>query len=812
MSKRNLFYLTSILFLSFFDTQGQNFTLKGVVVDSLSNQPLFYANIALSNAHDSSSVSATFADEQGCFELAGINQGDYLLQITHIGYEREITLLSAKGDRIEILLDTFFLASNNIRLDAVEISATRPIYMMDGEKMLYNVAEDPGIQTGTASDALQNAPEVEVDIEGNITLRGVSSVEIWINDKPSKLNAENLKTYIQQLPANTLDRIEVITNPSARYSSQGSGGIINLITKSNIKKNQFISFGTSVSSRPTVSPWISYVWANEKLSINLYAYGYFMKRKSNTYSWDIAYNDNLDTSSYNSNTGFSENLHFSGGLYFNGTYTFDTMNTLSFWLNGNGYYSDRSSSSERFQKEYLSEVGEYHYETDQKSASSNGGGNVGVWYQHKFNNKGHNFSIDIDGSYSRSKSNSQYDRIYSDWLNKDKHQKTDNNDQDVGASLSFDYNIPYTKNGEIGIGVSGEYSQTKEVKRTDTLLLEIENIYVLDSLRYKDNNRITGDFSAYITIQQKFGNFTAKGGLRLETKNYNDVYLNSPKDNLIKNYAGLFPSLHLSYRTKSMHNFTASYTRRVNFPSASQLSTFINYSLDSYSLGNPDLLPTFTNSVEAGWTKFFNKFGSLGLSAYYRNSKDQISSLTDVNYLDYYGRIVSFTMPVNSGNSYQYGGNVNVMYRLKSFINIRLNSSIYHSYSQTIFREEDVPVETEGTTFSIRLNFWAKIWKVLEVYASGNYRSKAVSLFNETKPTYSINAGLRADFLQRKISVFLNVQDIFNWNKRENNITNPYYESYSSVKHNSRYISAGITFRFGKIEMEQQARTGGQME
>lgn len=802
-------HLTILFVFTLFHLQAQTYNLKGVVIDSTSSQPLFYASVSLSNAHDSSAVVAVFTDQHGRFDIQNIKQGEYLFQTTYIGYERSLTLLLVEGKDKVIQLDTLRLSSTNIKLEAVEVAATRPVYMMDGEKTLYNVAEDPGIQTGTAADALQNAPDVEVDIEGNITLRGVSSVEIWINDKPSKLNAENLKTYIQQLPANTLDRIEVITNPSARYSSQGTGGIINIITKSNIKKNEFISFGASVSSRPTVSPWISYMWANEKLSLNAYAHGYFMISKSNSHAYNIAYNNDFDTSSFKSSTSSTDNFHFSGGVYFDGTYTFDTMNTLSFWVNGNGYYSNNNSASEQFQKEYLTEVGEYRYDTDQNSKSLNGGGNFGLWYQHKINNEGHNFSIELDGNFSRSKSNTQYERLYSNWINKDIHQKTENKSSSGGTSLSFDYNIPYIKNGEIAAGVDGSYSNNNVFLRTDTLMFDLGDVYRLDSMRYKDNVRHSGDFSSYVTIQHKFGNFTVKGGLRLETKHYNDKYINSPTDDYTKNYAGLFPSLHLSYRTKSMHNFSASYTRRVNFPSASQLSTFITYNLDSYSLGNPDLLPTFTNSIDGRWTKFFNKFGSVGLSAYYRNSKDQISSLTDVNYLDYYGRIVSFSMPVNSGHSYQYGGGANVMYRLKSFMNIRLNTSVYHTYSQTLFRDEDVPVETKGTTFSIRLNFWAKLWKVLEVYASGNYRSKTVSLFQETEPTYSINGGLRTDFLQRKISLYVHVQDIFNWNKRETNTTNPYYESYSSVKYNSRYISAGITFRFGKIEMEKSARTGG---
>lgn len=145
---------------------------------------------------------------------------------------------------------------------------------------MYNVSEDPSIQDGTAADALENAPGVEVDIEGNITLRGVSSVEIWLNDRPSHLTEENLKEFIQQLPANSLERIEVITNPSAKYSSKSDAGIINIVTTSEIKKNSFLSFGLRASSSPNVTPWVSYVWANQKLSLNFYLNGTYSMRKT----------------------------------------------------------------------------------------------------------------------------------------------------------------------------------------------------------------------------------------------------------------------------------------------------------------------------------------------------------------------------------------------------------------------------------------------------------------------------------------------------------------------------------------------------
>ncbi|MBQ7062437.1 MAG: TonB-dependent receptor plug domain-containing protein [Bacteroidales bacterium] len=154
---------------------------------------------------------------------------------------------------------------------------------MDGEKNIYNVADDPTVQSGTTEDALQNTPGVTVDVEGNITLRGVSSIEIWIDDKPSNLSAENLKTWLQTLPASAIDHIETITNPSAKYATEAEA-IINIITRAHVKKNHFLSFGLNGATQPYLSPWLSYTWANDKLSFNIY--GSYRNSSSDNESWN----------------------------------------------------------------------------------------------------------------------------------------------------------------------------------------------------------------------------------------------------------------------------------------------------------------------------------------------------------------------------------------------------------------------------------------------------------------------------------------------------------------------------------------------
>ncbi len=778
------------------------YSVFGVLLDQTTNQPVPFVNIGLLRQADSIFVRGASSDEKGNFEIRNVASGNYLLRVSAIGYSNFMRPIEVREN---VKLGILRLAQGATVLDAVVIKEKKPLYANEGEKTMYQVSEDPSVQSGTASDALQNAPGVEVDIEGNITLRGVSSVDIWINDKPSNLSAENLKTYIQQLPANSIERIEVITNPSARYASKSDGGIINIVTNAKVKKNQFISFGAYATSRPAVTPWISYVWSNEKINLNFYGNFLYSIWDSKRENYNYSFNNLGDTSQYQHSNSKDKSKTISGYFHFSFDYTMDTMNTFSFWM-GMGPNAQRSNNeSTTFRKEYLYMIGDYTYNASGGNSSDYLWGYGGAWYEHKFNSKGHKISAGLDGNLFMNTNASNYQRSYipQAWL--DLTQKSSQKQSENGWSANIDYTIPYSKNGEISVGLSNQWGWENNDYKKDTLIKNTEDTYIRDSLRSYRSQFLDRIFDAYITLQHRFGDFTIKLGSRIEYANLDAVYPDATQYNFEKSYTNWRPSIHLSYRTKDMHNFKLSYSRRISNPSVGQLTRFVVYDLDSYTIGNPNLEPTYTNSFEGGWSKYIDKFGSINLSAYYRNSTNSINSLTDVAYSDVYGRIVSFTQDVNLGSSYNTGAELNVTYRPQDFMNIRFYANIYESYLETYFRKDE-KVESNMFSYSFRLNFWAKLWKKFEIYASANYRSPTQSLFAEKKATYSVDCGLRADFYDRKFSVFLNVQDIFDWNKSENITTNPYYISYNSFKYTSRYISAGITCRFGKMELESQAK------
>ena len=266
--KKRVFILFAFIGCFVMPALAQN-KVTGTIVEEANGKAIPFVNVGLFRQSDSVFVSGSASDDKGRFELQAVPNGDYRLMVSAIGFQTFEQMLTVKGNQD---LGQLKLSEGSTKLDEVVITEKRPLFAVEGEKTMYNVAEDPSIQTGTASDALQNAPGVEVDVEGNISLRGTSSVEVWINDKPSHMTAENLKTYIQTMPANSIDRVEVITNPSARYGSKADG-IINIVTNAKIQKNEFFSFGVNASTSPYIGPWLSYVWSNEKLTINAYVNG-----------------------------------------------------------------------------------------------------------------------------------------------------------------------------------------------------------------------------------------------------------------------------------------------------------------------------------------------------------------------------------------------------------------------------------------------------------------------------------------------------------------------------------------------------------
>ena len=800
--------------------EGDTFTIVGVLRDAKTGEYLPYVNLAVLDSVDNEFVKGGISNMDGAFEINGVPQGSFVLRVSAIGYENYLHPFRVTNNTN---LGVLRINPGVTSLSEVTVAGERPIYAMEGEKVIYNVSEDPSIQTGTTEDALQNAPGVEVDVEGNITLRGVSSVEIWINDKPSKLTEENLKTYLQTLPANAIARIETITNPSAKYATDAEA-VINIVTSAHIKSNQFISFGVNGSSQPFVSPWVRYMWKKEKWSVNLFVSGRYNFRDNHTESWEMkrerAGEDSFDTIWYKTDTTDEHNRRLSGNFFANVDYEIDSTSDISF--DAGGFYNKNNSFSHRIDGQtFYMAASILDYQIGDTSLTRSGFGHFGIDYTKKFDEKGHNLRIGLNSRFNRNATDQYYNRFYDVYYDLDENRHLLTNMSGYGLNLDARYNRPYSEDGEMSYGLRADHQHwNNDYQRyySNDGGVTYDSLDLLRTYHYNGGETgVNGD----VNWTHRWGGFTLSTGVGVGG---GGVYYDYDSEMPFVDAKTLFfwnvrPSIHLTYRTESMHNIKLNYSMRMSHPDEEEISTFRRYGEDSYSTGNPGLKYSYTHNMEAGWQKFFERFGNIGLEAYGRLSTNEVSSLTDSEYDDYLDRIVSYSLPYNMGTSWRYGTSLNMTYRPTGFFNVRLYANVYdYGYRMEYDRMNDlgelehVKYGNHKVSWQVRVNAWAKLWDQLQVTASANYRSPTIGLMSESKARYFLNMGLRSDFFKRRLSVYVNVQDIFNWGARYgsgSSNTNPYYLSDSTRKTmNSRYISAGFTLRFGKMELEKQVKEG----
>ena len=719
-------------------------------------------------------------------------------------------IINAQNEVPVTKTDSLTMTADTLLLEGISITAEHPLFSVDGEKTVYQVSDDPTVQSGVASDALQNTPGVSVDVEGNIILRGTADVEIWINDQPSNLSKENLKTYIQALPANAIDRIEVITNPSAKWATQADG-IINIVMNSKIKRNEFLCFGANISSQPYVMPWISYVWKNERWTVNAFASSYFyhgendMEFDRNLFRKDE--NGQLIPASVTHSIRHTNYFTYSPGASLNLTYTPDSMNTYALWINCWDSFGPTETITERERNEYLEQAGYYQYVFVNNTYTNYLFLYSGLYYQHKFNEEGHNLTARFNGSWNRNAVPLDNRTTYTLPSPRERIFKMDYLTSNTPLTAIVDYNLPYSTNGEISMGINGSWETGAYHNAVDTLTNEG---YVRDAVMSYDYRIRTYNLGGYLMVQHRFGGFTVQPGINLNYFRTGAIYPDAPDYDFVTDHFNATPSLHLSYRTPSMHNFKLNYSMRVNNPTALQLSPFNHYDEEMYTTGNPDLEPIYTQNMEASWTKFWDDFGSVGLTGYYRGKKNEINTINESGYHDHYGRVVFFTKPVNVGRSYTAGGEFNMMYRPSGMFNLRFFANVYDSYLETNYGVSENLVQYDLWSCSLQLSAWAKLWNRLEVHASGYYRSPVQTLFNETGAQYSIDCGMRTDFFDHKLSVFINGNDLFGLMRYSNTYTNPTSSGSYTSRNNSTYLCAGFTLRFGNVELEGEAQTAGE--
>ena len=676
-------------------------------------------------------------------------------------------------------------------------------FVNDGEKVVYHVSRDTTMVQGTVSDALQNIPGLKVDTEGNITLRGVSQVEIWLNDAPSHFDVESQKNYLQQTSVENIARIEVITNPSARYTTETDLGIINIWTNGKQQHTQHLSVGIQANTSPNVSPWLAYSWSGEKFSFSANAKGNFKGVRSVTDTWSCSFDSipnpdaegfDWDTTRYHTNRNHTSSDEISGEIFLKMDYRPNSRNKFMAYLSMTPSVTRERSTDSTYRHEYVSEIGEYNYIVNSDKREDVVFGSAGLFFQHLFARQGEQFTFSLDSDFDRGNTGETNIRNFKEHSSLNRDIYITNFFSEAGWNAKAEYVLPYSKNGELYFSLSNNFKPDNNLMVFDTLNTAFGQRFI-DSIRSERRDFGRNISSAMVILQQRWGNFTFKPGLELENAYITARYyrFRPGEGDTSKDFLFFKPSLHLSYRTASMHNFSLSYTRKTTYPYVRYFVDRVVYEEEKMSQGEPLLRPTAVDIFEGGWTKYWEQFGSVGINVYLKDFTDAINDLSELRYDPLYGRAVNFSWPVNIDTYTEAGTTFNVTYRPNALLNVRLDANLYQANMKTLF-EGDL-VEDRNWAYSFRLGFWSKLWNKLELHATAYYDSPTYTLYASTQTAYGINCGLRADFFADRLSLLLNANDIFNWNKENNYITNPAYQSYTSSKVNSRYVSLEVIFK-----------------
>ena len=800
MKKRNYtmkkrFFLATMFALTCGMATAQSLAVHGTLRDAKSGEPMSFTNCVLLRTMDSTFVAGSITNDRGAMRFEAVAAGEYLLRISAVGYDT----YWQRG-----VIDIF---QSSTTLQAVSVTAQRPLYSADGEKVFYHVEDDPSVQTGTMADALQNAPGVEVDPEGNITLRGSSDVTIWLNDKPSNLSGEALKQYIKTMPASSVKRVEVLSNPSARYGS--TGAIINIITDQRVQLNSLLSVGLNASTTPYLQPWLSYVWANEKVSVTAWANANFSRFNVNSHNEEQLYADDGSLSTEYSYDGKEIQRHINSNAGLQVSWNIDSVTNLQAWGGIFPGLNKQESHYDIARQEYIYNAGDYSYLSNNLVNSPWNGGFGGFYLSRLLDTLGQKISLTVNSNYNNSNIERDKERLYTVMTQYDMRNLRNERYPSWWTYFDLDYTKPFSQNTTMEAGIGAVLGRNSQSVQWDTMSFATGQ-WMRDADRTYTTRMVDNELNAYVAVQQKIKHLTLKGGVRAYRKwkqaYFTDLPVETTQYDVDKAFWDFIPSFHASYSTDGGHNFTLSYTRRFTSPGSKLWSTYTWLSEENYELGDPDLRFSHTHNLEGGWTMYKN-WGSVGLMGYLRANTDEIQQIGDVAYHPYYGRIVSFSQWANIGDSRTLGAEANVTWRPKPFMNIRFYANVWDYYYNIEFRPGEWD-ERHLPTFSGRLNVTGKLWKVLQIYANARYSTAVLSLMSKSQPSFQLDLGASADLLKGRLSLFLNWQDILATAKSGDVGLNPYYQTNFSYTWGSRAVTFGITWRIGKMELQSLAREG----
>jgi len=782
-------------------------SVSGTVFNAATNEPIDYAMVQLLDSKGKPLTIGGYTDDKGTFSLAGVPDGKYIIRISNLGnvpQERDITIA---GDNVSI--GNIKLASDTKMLQEVVVEGNRSNMKFELDRKVFTVDADVASAGASASELLESIPSVEVDQDGEVSLRGDSSVTVWINGKESGLTADNRAQILEQIPAETIEQIEVITNPSAKYSPEGTAGIINIVLKNNRKAGYFGSAEIGASTKGDANASFSFNYNSSRWE-SYASIGWRMRHNKRS-SYSHRYYDN---GNFLNNDG--ENRNHGNNIFVRLGATYHPTLNDDIYINGFGMFGHRWGHKNTL---YTSNLPGQWISNTQLTRQNNDmrGLHAELGYTHRWS-KTHTIDGMIGFNHWGGPMWNSY-LYHEDWAadadgnmpeTTDLYQEQSQNIKSNSVNAKLDYSLLIAPWMKLEAGYQGDYSH--ENSPVSTLSTKGGN-FEIDPLLYNRfiyNNNIS---AFYLTLGGKLKDFSYSAGLRAEAwqvRAWSLTYGQLKQDvtPYKNNDFALFPSLFLSYSLPYDNEVQVNVTRRIQRPWGGQLNSFRNISdPTNISYGNEELQPQYSYSFELNYIKMFTEH-VISLSAYLRTTDDVMSR---ISYFLPADPTVMYTTNANVSKSVSTGAEIVVKNNLfRNVLNLTTTFNLYnyHLDAWSInFHDQGQVIPVSGSkqdnfAWDVRCMAGVKLPWGISFQATGRYNSRQHTPQGSREPGWSVDAGLRKTAGNWSFAV--NWRDIFN-SRKWNNITygDGYWQQNESKRIGSN-IRFTIKYSFGNMKGKQK--------
>ncbi|MFC6103805.1 TonB-dependent receptor [Olivibacter domesticus] len=735
--------------------------ISGAVVDSLSNEPIDFASVTLLNQQNNKVVKGGQTDEQGRFSFGDISPGTYTLKASFVGYNGyEQRAIKINSGQTLAVGNIKLSSSSSTLLKEVVIEGTPPAMQMGIDRKIFNPEQSIVSAGGNASELLANVPSLSVDMDGNVGLRGSTNVKILIDGKQSALAGSNINTLLESLPANSIQRIEVMTNPSAKYDPEGQGGIVNIILKKNIRTGFNGMARVGGGSYNNYNGGIDLNYRDTKFN---YFGGYDFRKRNNPGSGfnDNRYNDGsrVYNTSDNGRKGNSHTVRLGADFF--------ATEKTTLGLSANMNLRDNIRREDLFYTYYDPTgaiIGTSPRYTNQNEDDT--GYEFNFDFKREFEREGEELTANV--SYGRSKEDGiqTFEQTATDpSIVIDPNRINDTYEDGKNVNIQVDYVLPFSKEQKLETGYRTTLRYSDEQQLSNTLSSS--------SGLYEPDYNLTNDFNLDDVVHALYANYQNKlsdkfgyqVGLRAEQAYLNTEYVSydpslAPENRSTKgrlDYFRVYPSIYLTQELSEGSSLQLSYTRRVNRPRGWQVNPFLDISDPvNYRQGNPNLKPEDIHSLELAYSKRFGKV-NLTSSVYHRITNDVVEMIVDSAAA---GTNVTYSTFRNISQNRATGVELISQFTLNKNFDFMANfNGNYQSFSGS---EEYGVDANSGFNWDANLTANGRIAKGLTAQLRGNYMAPRVMAQGTSTSMFFADAGLKLSVLEDKGSIMFNVQNIFN--------------------------------------------------